>query len=128
LPVSDADLEAARRLIDEVVDSFEKLEIVLHVVRTGYSVIDPRVIAGATSMSIDEVERCVKKLRADRVLEPAGPWAPAVLALSLVYDEDRLEVLNYMTKTALARVRQDAARAFADAFVLRPKKKGDSDG
>ena len=53
-----------------------------------------------------------------------GPGAAVVVA---TYDDDRIEVLNLMTRTALARVRKQAARAFADAFVLRPKKKGDPD-
>lgn len=44
-----------------------------------------------------------------------------------MYDDDRIEVLNLMTKTALARVRKEAARVFADAFVLRPRKKRDPD-
>jgi hypothetical protein len=30
-----------------------------------------------------------------------------------------------MTKIALERIRADAARTFADAFVLRPRKKED---
>jgi hypothetical protein len=45
-----------------------------------------------------------------------------------MYDADRILLLNMLTKTALDRVRQQAARVFADAFVLKPsKKKGDSD-
>jgi hypothetical protein len=122
------DVQAARKLIDEVIDSFEKLEIVLHVHRTGLSVVNTREIAEAIPMSVEDVEKCVRKLRAERVFEPDGPWASALTALVQLYEDDRLEVLNYMTKRALARVRQDAARTFADAFVLRPKKKGDPDG
>lgn len=126
---TESDPPAARKLLDEVIDSFEKLEIVLHVHRTGLSVINTREIAEAISMSVDEVEKCVKVLRHERVFEAAGPWATAVTALAQMYEDDRLEVLNYMTKKALARVRQDAARTFADAFVIKPaKKKGDSDG
>jgi hypothetical protein len=125
---TEPDVQAARKLLDEVIDSFEKLEIVLHVHRTGLSVINTREIAEAISLSLEEVEACVRTLRAARVLEPNGPWASSVGALADVYEDDRLEILNYMTKKALARVRQDAARAFADAFVIRPKKKGDDDG
>ena len=44
-----------------------------------------------------------------------------------MYDDDRIEVLNLMTRAAMDRVRKEAARVFADAFVLRPKKKGDPD-
>jgi hypothetical protein len=125
---NEPDVQAARRLIDEVIDTFEKLEIVLHVHRTGLSVINTREIAEAISLSVEEVEKCVKTLRQKRVLESTGPWASALTALANLYEDDRLEVLNYMTKKALARVRQDAARTFADAFVIKPKKKGDADG
>jgi hypothetical protein len=124
----EPDVQAARKLIDEVIDTFEKLEIVLHVHRTGLSVINTREIAEAISLSVDEVEKCVKTLRAQRVFEQNGPWGASLTALVDLYEDDRLEVLNYMTKKALARVRQDAARTFADAFVIKPRKKGDDDG
>jgi hypothetical protein len=46
-----------------------------------------------------------------------------------MYDADRIQVLNLLTKTALDRVRRQAARVFADAFVIKPsKKKGDPGG
>jgi hypothetical protein len=124
---SDPDKEAARRLISEKIDSFEKLEIVVYLHRSGYAATTPAEIAKATSMATDEVTKCMHELKAQGVLDPSGPWAPAIATLSRMYDEDRIEVLNLMTNTALARVRKEAARVFADAFVLRPKKKGDPD-
>lgn len=119
---------AARKLIDEVVDSFEKLEIVVYVYKSKYAIVPPSEIAKAISMPVDEVEKCVDSLRRERVLDPKGPWADLVAALVQVYEDDRLEILNYMTKTALQRVRKEAARVFADAFVIKPRKKGDPDG
>jgi hypothetical protein len=123
------DIEGVRELFREVVDSFEKLEIVVHVVRDGSALAAPADIAQAVGMPLDAVEVCVRKLRADGVFDPSGPWAPAVAFLLKMYDTDRIQVLNLLTKTALDRVRKQAARVFADAFVIKPsKKKGDPDG
>jgi hypothetical protein len=122
------DVEAVSKLLHEVVDSFEKLEILVHVVRAGSAVAAPADIAGALGLKLDDVEQCVKYLRNEGVFDPSGPWAPSVASLMQMYDADRILLLNMLTKTALDRVRQQAARVFADAFVLKPsKKKGDSD-
>jgi hypothetical protein len=124
---SGADVQA-RRLLADVIDSFEKLEILVFVYRSGYQVTSPSEIAKALSLPTDEVDQCVRALTQQRVLDPRGPQADAVAALVQMYEDDRIEVLNTMTKMALARVRKEAARVFADAFVLRPaKKKGDPD-
>jgi hypothetical protein len=119
----------ARRLVSEVVDSFEKLEIVMYVHRSGYAVTTPAEIAKGLSISIPlhEVELCVQALQAKHVLDANGPWAPSVAALVEIYDRDRIEVLNLITRSALARAGKQTANVFADAFLLR-KKKGDPDG
>lgn len=122
-----ADTQAVKRLLTDVIDSFEKLEIVLHVYRLGFQVAPAPELAKTVSLPIDEVEQSLEALRAAQALDPAGPWRSALDALVKMYDDDRIEVLNLMTRTALERVRKEAARVFADAFVLRPKKKGDSD-
>ena len=119
----------ARRLVSEAVDSFEKLEIVVYVHRSGYAVRTPAEIAKALSISIPllEVEQCVAALQTKHVLVPGGPWADSVAALVELYEHDRIEVLNLITRSALARAGRQTAHLFADAFVLR-KKKGDPDG
>lgn len=123
-----SDIEAVRELLSEVVDSFEKLEIVVHVVRAGSAVAAPADIAKAVGIPIDNVEQCVRFLRGEGVFDPSGPWAPAVASMLDMYDSDRIQLLNLLTKSALDRVRKQAARVFADAFVLKPtKKKGDDD-
>lgn len=122
------DTEAVSKLLVEVVDSFEKLEILVHIVRAGSAVAAPADIASSVGMKPDEVDHCVKYLRSQGVFDPSGPWAPAVASLMLMYDTDRIQLLNMLTKTALERVRKQAARVFADAFVLKPaKKKEDPD-
>jgi len=127
MSASGRDTEAARRLLSAVIDSFEKLEIVVHVQRAGYRVPTAAELAKAIPLPLDEVEACLPVLRAHGVLDPQGPWRADVDALVRLYDEDRIEVMNLMTRRALDRVRKEAARVFADAFVLRPKKKGDPD-
>lgn len=124
---SAPDKQAARRLLADEIDSFEKLEIVVHVHRSGFKTPIPSELATATSVPLDEVKSCLQALRDARVLDPQGPWRSSVDALVMLYDEDRIEVMNLMTRTALERVRKEAARVFADAFVLKPKKKGDPD-
>lgn len=120
--------EAARKLVAEVVDSFEKLEIVVYVHRSGYAAKSPSDIAKGMSINIPlaEIEQCVDALEARHVLEPGGPWSDSVKALVELYDKDRIEVLNLITRSALARAGRQTASVFADAFVLR-KKKGDPD-
>lgn len=119
----------ARRLVAEVVDSFEKLEIVVYVHRSGYTSRTPAEIVRGLSISIPlaEIEQCVQALQAKHVLDVDGPWAASVAALVELYEHDRIEVLNLITRSALARAGRRAANEFADAFVLR-RKKGDPDG
>jgi hypothetical protein len=123
-----SDKQAIRRLLAEVVDSFEKLEILVHLHRQQFAPQAPATVAAALSLKEDEVTRCMDALKSADALDPNGTWAGAIAALAHMYEEDRIEVLDMMTRTALERVRKEAARLFADAFVLRPKKKGDSDG
>jgi hypothetical protein len=44
--------------------------------------------------------------------------------LAIVYGEHRLEVMRLLSAHALERIRNSAARAFADAFVIGRKKDG----
>jgi len=127
--VSDpASTEELRSLITEAVDSFEKLEVLVHIVKAGNAIAPAPEVAKALSMSVEDVEQSVRSLRDAGVFDPSGPWSPAVATLLQLYDSDRIGVFELMTKMALARVRKQAARVFADAFVIKPaKKKGDND-
>jgi hypothetical protein len=127
--VSDAEeTELLRGLITEAVDSFEKLEVLVYIVKAGNAIAPAPEIAKALGMSVDDVDQSVKSLRSAGVFDTSGPWAPAVTILLQMYETDRIRVLELMTKMALDRVRKQAARVFADAFVIKPaKKKGDND-
>ncbi len=130
---------AVRRLLLDVIDTFEKLEIVVHVARRPTPQPTPLSIGSALGIAQRTVAEALSELAQSSVIVMAdreagawsidvdGPWANAAAALARLYDEDRVMVLDLMTRTALERVRSQAARAFADAFVLRSTKK-DSDG
>jgi hypothetical protein len=128
--------ELVRELAVEILDSFEKLEVVTCLLRK------------AAPMTADDLATALRLDRADLV-EPlaslashqiiaatatgyeivdGGSWTPHVRALASLYEDDRIAVVTIMSEAALTRLRRQANRAFADAFVIRAKKKGDHDG
>lgn len=137
--MSDRDLDPDQkrlvfRMIVDVLDSFEKLEVIVALDRAGRPLsladlaraasLDDRLIGDAADgLVADAVVTCASDLyRLDRT----GPWGPKLDALLALYRGDRLEVVTMMSKASLERMRERAARAFADAFVIR--KKGQHDG
>ena len=118
-----------------LLDSFEKLEVLLALERAR----EPRTLDQLTAelrFARPELEEALGELVAGGALVQAGAgyelpadgrWTAHVRALVAMYDSDRMLVVTTMSKAALERVRAQAARAFADAFVLRTKK-GDGDG
>ncbi len=125
----------AQELLVDTIETFEKLEVVRALVRsqprTNESLSDELGLP-ATVVRDAARELCNRRILLEEPngwrLDPAGPRHAATLALIQLYDQDRVGILNRMTKIALERIRVNAARTFADAFVLRPKKKDDSDG
>jgi hypothetical protein len=119
-----------------IVDTLEKLEVARVLSRSQ----SPRPVPEITAeigLPQPAIEEAIAGLRDSRVviadvtgyrLDPQGPHAAGIAALVKLYDDDRVRVLHLLTQNALARIRAGAARTFADAFVLRPKKKGDGDG
>jgi hypothetical protein len=127
--VPDPVAEAQELLVDTI-ETFEKLEVVRTLARKA-----PRTTSELVEdlgLPIDVARDTLRALAAQKILleQPDG-WVinpksaryAAVLALIQLYDTDRVGVLNRMTKIALERIRADAARTFADAFVLRSRKK-----
>ena len=132
--LSDPVAEAQELLVDTI-ETFEKLEVVRALVRS-----EPRSMQSLSDElglpptvirdGLRELERrrIVREDKDGWRIDPTGPRRDATLALVEIYDQDRVGVLNRMTKIALERIRVNAARTFAEAFVLRPKKKDDTDG
>lgn len=123
-----------RRLLFERIASYEQLEALLLLRADGarFSSV-PELVA---ILRIDEtsVVAALEALEAHRLLEKrTAPvsyrYAPADAAtaglvdrLARLYVEQRLEVIRQMSTNAIERVRSSAARAFADAFLLRGRK------
>jgi hypothetical protein len=129
--VPDPVAEAQELLVDTV-ETFEKLEIVRLLARSAPRKLDS--IMTELALQLDIAREALRELAAKRIvkeepggwiIDPNGPRHDAVHALVQLYDSDRIGVVNRMTKVALERIRANAARTFADAFVLRPKKKED---
>lgn len=129
---------AAQRLLAEIVDSFEKLELVVQLHRVRAEPHTTNELAQAISLTQDLVAGGLSALlgagvvRRDGkhkwILDSDGEWANHVDALVHAYEEDRLLVMDAMTRLALQRIRGQAAQVFADAFLLRHPKKRKPDG
>jgi DNA-binding GntR family transcriptional regulator len=127
--VPDPVAEAQELLVDTI-ETLEKLEVVRLLVRQ-----EPRTIDALTTelgLPPTVTRDALRELEARGVLceesvgwrlDPRSSKRDAVFALVQLYDQDRLGVLNRMTKIALERIRANAARTFADAFVVRTRKK-----
>jgi hypothetical protein len=127
---------AARRILTDVLDSFEKLVLVVHLYRQREQPCTLEELAQAIALTRDLVAETLAGLAADGVvrsadgrwaLDPRGKWAANVDALMQVYEEDRIVVHDAMTQLALERIRGQAANVFADAFLFRQPKKGKPD-
>jgi len=108
------------RLVEEVVDSFEKLEIVVHLCGIKRGTRSTQALAQALSFSTDRTRDAVAALSAAglvRTLDPYGSgwwldrngrWAPSVEALALMYAESRTTVVDLVSRTAFASRRRSA--------------------
>ena len=65
--------------------------------------------------------------RSDRIYhyQADNGRANEISALLSLYDDDKVVVLRSIAQLAIERVRSQAASRFADAFVIRPRKKKD---
>jgi hypothetical protein len=127
---------AVAALLRAHVESFEQLEVLLHLHRRRDAARSAPMIAHDLRLGVDVVAEALEHFRevglverADTspvvfALSDAAPKADAVAALAKVYDEDRSTVLRLMAGNALDRLRASAIKTFADAFVLGDKPKG----
>lgn len=117
-----------RQLLETVLDSFEKLEVL------------SRVRATAAGLAVDDLtldnevlRSTIKELLRDRLIEQPGlayvlgprGSEPAVEQLMTIYDDDRMPIITELSSLAMDRIRTMASKAFADAFILRKKRKDD---
>jgi hypothetical protein len=120
----------ARRLLETELDSFEKLEVMSRVRGTtaGLATDDAALDNEAMRQTIAELLQGRLIERRDCVYV-VGPRATdvAVVALLSAYDADRMAIVGELSSLAMERIRSMASKAFANAFVLR-KKRRDDDG
>lgn len=123
-------------LLKTVLDSFEKLELV-RALRTSGRAMSREELSAECRFTLDTVAEALADLARSKVVEldeprrhaRLGPVSrePAFETLLKIYEEDRSFVLSTLSTIVMERIRNMAARAFGDAFVLR-KKRGDDDG
>jgi DNA-binding IclR family transcriptional regulator len=121
-------------LTSELIDSFEKLDLLLQLSEAGnflgLSELEARLhLPRATFAPALEglIAAGVVTRRGDDFAMAQGPWTPHVRALVSLYREDRMQVAVLMSQAAIQRLRTKADRAFADAFVFGSRK-GKRDG
>jgi DNA-binding GntR family transcriptional regulator len=132
--MSDGEIPTAvRRLLQEYVESFEKLDILLLLLRTG-GPLPASEIADRLKLGIGEVRESLSELAADRLIArlDADHWSyrPAddesrrtVASLAKVFEEDPIRVVRWMSANSIERVRNSAAAAFANALLFKRKKR-----
>lgn len=126
----------ARALLVTKLDSYEKLEV-MRVLRGGGRTMSlPEIEAACPRLFSDAIADALVALERSKLIEHdpvshgmrigAAGADPRFVALMQAYDEDRAGVLAVLSSAVMERLRNMAAQAFADAFVLR--KKRDDDG
>ena len=130
-----------RRLLEGPIDSFEKLELVLAVLRAD----TPQTVASLGRMlnlDANGVRPILGELVRSQIVaiesrDPEGT-APEIVRiasrpehraaldrLAKLYEEDRVLVMATISRIALERIRGMAARTFADAFRVRKRDSDD---
>jgi hypothetical protein len=121
------------RLLDEVLDSIEKVEIARHLTAAKVPLPVPELQA-RTQIDTQTMRGVMADLVRDRVIAVSGAPVPTVQlaararrsdfeALMKLYAADRPVVMAALSSISMSRIRSMAARAFGEAFVLRKKKK-----
>ncbi|MGE0547940.1 MAG: hypothetical protein AB7O24_00835 [Kofleriaceae bacterium] len=132
-----SNIDPVEKLLAEVVDSFEKLELLLRLYDDPSITHTMETIASQFSLPEEVTRDALSALSATGVVrsddrgwqfDGSSPWASEVKDLAQLYETDRHAILKRLTELALARMRSRTARRFANAFMLRPRKPGDPDG
>jgi hypothetical protein len=126
------------RLLENVLDGLEKVDISWHVA-TAERPLSLTELQARTYLDTQTLRTAISELAADGILldgqnDPDAPVAlgaraksPDFETLMKHYTEDRVLVVNTATRIAMERIRNMAASTFADAFLIRPRKKRDDD-
>jgi len=136
LTPGDADnLDAMSTLIEYVIDSFEKLDIIVHLFRVRPQPVDSNALGRALSMAPEAVVGALTRLGQAGVIrsseghddggwwfDPAGVWATTVEVMVELYDIDRDELLRFMKHVAFESLRPPVdRRSVAFAYIRRSR-------
>jgi hypothetical protein len=125
-------------ILADVIDSFEKLEAVVHLYGLPGRRVSADEIARSVGMHPTATAEALEELRKNEVVARSddsvprysyrldSPHAGMIDKLVDIYANDRVAILNMLTMIAMQRIRRSAAETFADAFRVRRKK--DDDG
>ena len=132
-----------RSLLREHIESYDELETLLTLERLRGAGKTAEELSAATHVGVPLIERAVRSLEARRFVgrrasapdgsvlgnEPRYFYAPAtpeldcaVRALARAYVEQPIPIIKLMSENAIQRLRNGAARAFAEAFILQKGK------
>lgn len=122
-------------LLHHRVGSLEELEVLLLLKRTRerrWAIFEiarelglPDSIVDTTLASLRSHDFAASERGSEWSYQPrTAELAGLVDRLAVVYVERRLEVMRILSARALERVRDSAARAFADAFVITRRRDG----
>lgn len=135
--MSDGLSPALLALLDERVNSFDKLELVIALHRAPEMRASVRDLAAVLDLDRDEIRIAAGELAAARVVAiNAAEEVRLVMStadelvireLVAVYQTEKVALVQTIASSAMHRLRNLAGRAFADAFVIRKKPGGDGD-
>ena len=132
-----------RTLLREHIESYEELETLLALERLRGAGKTTEELSAAVHVGVPLIEGAVRSLEVRRFVErrasapeenalehePRYFYAPAsseldcaVRALAKAYAEQPIPIIKLMSENAIQRLRTGAARAFADAFILKKDK------
>ena len=129
--------ELVEEFVRAVVDSFEKLEILLTLSSSEHALsvdaiaaaahIDERMVRDEANELVEAgvLTRTGEGGAASYTIDRGGAWAKHVDALRALHEANRMKVITLMSDAALRRLRDKADRIFADAFVIGTLRKKD---
>lgn len=118
-------------LLDEKLDTFEKLELVL-ALHTAGKPLTVAELAFQLQVGREVLRRVADEIIASGVIEMVdddavrlkpGSWDPHIAEAADIYTTEPTKLMKILSRIAMAKLRGMAARTFADAFRIR--RKGD---
>jgi hypothetical protein len=123
--------EDVQDLLRTQITSYEELETLLLLRAGRHSSWTAEALADALAVRSEDAEDALARMRdhglvevtANRYSYAASTLDETIGRLEHAYKECRLEVMKLMNENSVERVRSAAARALADAFVVRKRRK-----